>query len=445
MAVDAGIYGQIRPYAPENPLNALARVLQVKSMQDESAMRRMQMDDLRRRRDEENRLRELLASLPDGEAGVAALTRGGFLTQARQLAESQAKVAKDRREQAKFDLDVAQKKVELIGRLAGSARDQATWERALQTAAANGIDISNEPRQFDENYVAQMRQMALTAAQQIEARRKAARDAEESANRAIVIGQDGKPRVNPLAVEAKSRIAQAGASNINLLSPVAGHVGGRDVLVQPSNKPGGEARIVTVGGQPVAPASATKKLDQEVARFAKNLQDEGIPEFEKVLTEAENVVAKYAGGDIPGYGRIVGGIPTSALPDEARHVRQTLAALRNIILKSRSGAAVTDQELRRLVEEIGAGFGMSDADVVAGIRRIRDRFETIKSNLTAGVSDDVLSTYIERGGLPLRRGVGGSAPAVGGKPVHIKGDEDYAKLPSGALFIGPDGKVRRKP
>lgn len=32
-----------------------------------------------------------------------------------------------------------------------------------------------------------------------------------------------------------------------------------------------------------------------------------------------------------------------------------------------------------------------------------------------------------------------------GGPARIKGDADYAKLPSGAQFIGPDGKLRRKP
>lgn len=30
-------------------------------------------------------------------------------------------------------------------------------------------------------------------------------------------------------------------------------------------------------------------------------------------------------------------------------------------------------------------------------------------------------------------------------PATIKGNEDYSKLPSGTLFIGPDGKTRRKP
>jgi len=41
----------------------------------------------------------------------------------------------------------------------------------------------------------------------------------------------------------------------------------------------------------------------------------------------------------------------------------------------------------------------------------------------------------------------GESPATtpSANPVKIAGDADYNKLPSGALFIGPDGKQRRKP
>lgn len=38
-----------------------------------------------------------------------------------------------------------------------------------------------------------------------------------------------------------------------------------------------------------------------------------------------------------------------------------------------------------------------------------------------------------------------SSPALGGSPPAIRGDDDYNALPSGAEFIGPDGKRRRKP
>lgn len=45
-----------------------------------------------------------------------------------------------------------------------------------------------------------------------------------------------------------------------------------------------------------------------------------------------------------------------------------------------------------------------------------------------------------------KRAAGGKpAPAPrGGAPVRIKGDEDYAKLKTGTLFIGPDGEIRQK-
>ena len=41
-------------------------------------------------------------------------------------------------------------------------------------------------------------------------------------------------------------------------------------------------------------------------------------------------------------------------------------------------------------------------------------------------------------------GLEGQQPAAAG-PVKISGDADYDKLPSGAIFIGPDGQQRRKP
>lgn len=51
--------------------------------------------------------------------------------------------------------------------------------------------------------------------------------------------------------------------------------------------------------------------------------------------------------------------------------------------------------------------------------------------------------------IPMRRAYGlpdQAAPlnAPAG-PTRIRGDDDYARLPSGAVFIGPDGKQRRKP
>ena len=53
---------------------------------------------------------------------------------------------------------------------------------------------------------------------------------------------------------------------------------------------------------------------------------------------------------------------------------------------------------------------------------------------------------------PPKKGTAGpmsrqeQAPAKGAQaPVAVKDDADYAKLPSGTVFIGPDGKQRTKP
>jgi hypothetical protein len=170
-----------------------------------------------------------------------------------------------------------------------------------------------------------------------------------------------------------------------------------------------------------------QNIDREVSKFAKQLQDESVPEFEKALGDIEGLIAKYPAG-IPGYGKIAGGIPTRISGDEARLVRQTVAPLRNIILNARSGVAVTESELKRLVEEIGSGFGMDADDLRRGLRNIRERFDTVKQNLAAGASEEVLDEYIRRGGIPFQHSQSArtetSTPAAEPTPVTESSIDD---------------------
>jgi hypothetical protein len=47
--------------------------------------------------------------------------------------------------------------------------------------------------------------------------------------------------------------------------------------------------------------------------------------------------------------------------------------------------------------------------------------------------------------LEAQAGSGGAAPAASGAPVAITSDAEYDALPPGTMFVGPDGKTRRKP
>jgi hypothetical protein len=87
--------------------------------------------------------------------------------------------------------------------------------------------------------------------------------------------------------------------------------------------------------------------------------------------------------------------------DEARQLRQDYAAVRNALLKARSGGAVTQGEADRLLQELGEGFGRPDDLVRRGVANLRRVIEARKSNLAAGASDDVIREYEARGGLPL--------------------------------------------
>lgn len=160
-------------------------------------------------------------------------------------------------------------------------------------------------------------------------------------------------------------------------------------------------------------AKRSADLDKRVNQFSATLEKSGVPAFDSVLGDIKATLSKFDGQDVPGLGA-TGQIPGFLLSDEGKDVRQKIATLRNIVLKDRSGAAVTDQELRRLLEELGTGVFTTDDQFRNAITNIEKRFGAIKQNAVAGVDDDVLHTYKDRGGMAIERGPNrGNAPAAG--------------------------------
>lgn len=82
---------------------------------------------------------------------------------------------------------------------------------------------------------------------------------------------------------------------------------------------------------------------------------------------------------------------------------------------------------------------------------LRERREQLVAELVAA-SHQIFERPrqgVESNPEPRQNGSSGLQPAPGspenGEAVKISGDEEYNALPSGALFVGPDGVVRRKP
>lgn len=90
---------------------------------------------------------------------------------ARQNPETAFKVQAEELKTDKARFELAETRLDLIGRLAGSANDQASYTAALQRGAAMGIDVSTLPQEFDPAAVDAIRMQALDGKEQLAAAR----------------------------------------------------------------------------------------------------------------------------------------------------------------------------------------------------------------------------------------------------------------------------------
>lgn len=192
---------------------------------------------------------------------------------------------------------------------------------------------------------------------------------------------------------------------------------GKSLLVQVGNR--GTVRRMEGYGVADNSASADKEAMQKqrmVAQLSKRMADEQIPLVETQLRTIESTLGGFTNGkgkvvkDIPGFGRVDSLVPNVMASPEALDLRQQVQSLANVVLKSRSGAAVTDNELRRFLVEAGSGSMMPEQQLVKGIGLMRQWFNAQKSNLKGGYSPDIVQSYYDN--APENAGIFDTAPAA---------------------------------
>ena len=151
-------------------------------------------------------------------------------------------------------------------------------------------------------------------------------------------------------------------------------------------------------------AAAKTEKDREAAlqKYSASLEKAGVPEFHNALSQAETLLSRYAEGNLPGYGRVMGAIPTALLPTEHQMARTDLQAAANILLKARSGAAVTAPEEVRFLREVATGAGMDEKALRHGWANLRKNFNARRSSIAAGFPDDLHEEFVKRGGVDHR-------------------------------------------
>jgi hypothetical protein len=412
MPIDTSIYRS-------NPLRSVAdyekELTDAQTSRQQVGLNKLALDAGRTKQDEyqrgiqkANALQAITSNFgPDPELNAQLLVQKGYVPEAQKYRENEYDIAKKRADSVKVMADALDKKIQQHQGLLSQVQNPqmaAQWMQAAYQDPDLGKIVSRlgppeeaiksipqDPQGF-QNWILQ----ASAGSEKLRAQLQGeARDAETKANN----------------LRTDARVKSEGAANRGV------QMRGQDITSRGQDMTDARAREVNDttkaaaadAKQAAADAKQAEKIDKAVTKFSDTLQKEGIPELENAVSGAEAVLGKYEKGKVPGIGTFKNALPAAAMSDEGKDVRQALAQVRNIVLSARSGAAVTDQELRRLVEEIGTGVGMSEDDARRGLARIRTRLEIIKQNTAAGVSDEVKSVYEDRGGVKINRG-GDSKP-----------------------------------
>ena len=412
MAIDAGIYGlsgrgvkSVNDYDTEyEQLMGLKQQRQIGAMQIAEKQRAIKEAEAERSAYErligasggdQNKAAQLLM----GSGNPNLYARGAAMAKAALDArDKESEIASRGTKSKKDELESKIKAHEFYIQQLGPVADVAGAQRWLNGAVSAGVMSMQEAQQGLQalqqmgpqglnEWKTRALQGGMSAMEQMRAAREAASAAEvaranQAREAATIRGQD----------LTDTRIKSEGAAN-------------RAVQMRGQSLVDARAReLATISKTDAQARREAEKTEGGVQKYAATLQKEGIPELETAVSAAESALGRYKPGAVPGVGRVAGAVPSALLSDEGNDVRQAVATVRNIVLNARSGAAVTDQELRRMVEELGTGIGQSEDALRRGLQKVRNRLEKVKANAAAGVSDDVKGLYEERGGVKIQRG-----------------------------------------
>jgi hypothetical protein len=162
---------------------------------------------------------------------------------------------------------------------------------------------------------------------------------------------------------------------------------------------------VDAAGRVVGQPKLTYDASEEAGKIRKAFADRKISKTDSALRDLELYIDRLAkqgkGGDLPGVGFFGGRSPITST--EGRILRSKLAAFQNVVLKERSGAAVTESELNRIVNELAGGEATKDEKaLLVALNGARNALEREKLEVINSFGDQkALDKYLTNEGIGL--------------------------------------------
>lgn len=356
MAVDSSIPLGVRQVQLPNQLAQFAQVQQIQGMQQQNRLADLQFQRAERQQAQETAVADAYRGSIDPSTGqinrtglISSLAGAGQGATIPGIQKTFSEQDKATREAEKARLEQAGQQISLIGQVAGSSNDPQSYAAGRARLAAAGVDVSQIPEQYDPAYVANARQQALTAAQQLEQVWKSKefdldqqefgyRQQNDAANRGVQIrGQDMSASTairGQNMVDSRSREANASgrapsgyrwSADGSVLEPIPGGPAMKDKA--PTEFQGKSA---TFGSRAAASDQILNDLERQGVR------DRGV-----IRSVAESV--PFAGNAL---GSVVNTLPSGlgGPSPQQQQVDQARRDFVNAVLRQESGAAIGQSE-----------------------------------------------------------------------------------------------------
>jgi len=403
--------------------NAFANSLKMRAMQQEADEGQYKMDMAREDRAQQNAMARLLASEnfdPKSAQGQAQMygaggvkNTQGFLKGQGDLAKVNAEVAHKTSETRKSELEGYFKKFELMGQLMGGVSDQGSYD--MMRSQASKIPeladlVPNMPPQYDPETIKRGYAQAMTQKDRLAAEHQQIVAAETgrhnlategnaaTGNQITMRGQDITARgQNMTDVRARETLAQNAS---------AGHYDAdRGIMVSKQ----GVATPVMSGGVPLG-----AKDVKPTAEYMK--QAEAYQNMDDALT---------------GYKKVLSNFDTTSMLNPTKRAEMG-TAYQNTLLQAK--------EIYRL----GVMNGPDKQILESIINNPLDVKSIIIPKDALMKQADDLQAIIKRGNDNLAKVNKQPSMALNSQPAQVTDAASYAKLPSGATYVAPNGKTYTK-
>lgn len=133
---------------------------------------------------------------------------------------------------------------------------------------------------------------------------------------------------------------------------------------------------------------AIKDIDQQIGGMSSNVA-------EKKLDKIAGLKGFAAQARIPFTN--VTPFEGLALNDEDKPLYQSISGLKNVVLKLRSGGAITDSEATRMLEELGQGSARSGSQLLTGIKNVTNKVRATIQTIESGFDPSSVDVLAARG------------------------------------------------